>query len=358
MNKTDNSIKTVLHICNYAAPYRGNFINSLNSLETYQNVKNVFLFPYRAYETGAEKWIAKINADKKCAYIQEKSIIKRFFQLKKIIKEHEVDVIMRHFIDLKIDVMVKLLFKSNKVVRFFHGSYRPQNSVLHKIRCFLWNKNLFIGVSEFVANELQSVLHGQNIVAVPNAIDFDRLDVPCALSKGDKTVITMMGWDQIGKGVDLALNAVDRLSGKYDLVLQIVAAINKTEVEDFIVSTLGKSVDWAVVLPATNNIGNYYKATDIFLSPSRAEAFGYSVVEAAYCENAIVASRVGGQAQLQIDGAYWFENGNVDDLTEKLEKAIVEVDNPEKVMQRFNAKDKLKEIYSLEKWSKHIVDLL
>lgn len=358
MQKTKNSPKIILHICNYSAPYRGNFINSLVALEKYQDVKNIFLFPYHAHNSGAQEWIDRINTTECCAYIQEKSMIKKFFQLRKIIKKHNVDCIMRHFSDLKIDFIVKLLFKSKKVVRFFHCSYRPQKKLMHKIRCFLWNKNIMVGVSEFVANELKSVLPKQNIVAIHNAIDFERLSAIDAFCRSDKIVLTMMGWDQKGKGVDLALKATERLLNKYDVILQIIAAKNQNKIEDFIIETLGKNVSWTVVLSPTNNIGTYYGATDIFLSPSRAEAFSYAVVEAAYCENAIVASRVDGQAELKIDGAYWFENENVDDLAEKLEKAINEFALPEKVKQRAALKEKLEKVYSLEEWSKRVNALI
>ena len=120
----------------------------------------------------------------------------------------------------------------------------------------------------------------------------------------------------------------------------------------------GEEPTWIRFLPQTNSIGKYFKANDIFLSPSRSEAFGYANVEAVYCGNSIVLSRVGGQAQLQIDGAYWFESENVDDFVEKLELAIQELSTPEKQAQRESVKAQVQRIYSIETWAKKVVELL
>ena len=100
-----------------------------------------------------------------------------------------------------------------------------------------------------------------------------------------------------------------------------------------------------------------YRANDIFLSPSRQEAFGYASVEAAYCGNSIVLSKVDGQAELQLEGAYWFRSEGVEDFTEQLEKAILERNLPEKIAQREQVKAQVEKIYSLEEWSNKLVAL-
>jgi glycosyltransferase involved in cell wall biosynthesis len=120
---------------------------------------------------------------------------------------------------------------------------------------------------------------------------------------------------------------------------------------------LGENVDWIRYLPPTNNIGTYYRANDIFLSPSRQEAFGYANIEAVYCGNSIVLSKVDGQAELDIAGAYWFESENIEEFTKKLELAIVELHSAEKIHQKEITKNHIKHVYSLKEWSKKLVDL-
>lgn len=353
-----NKVKTLLHICNYAAPYPGNFINSLQSLEKYEQIKNVYLFPPQANESRAKVWIDELNRDGTCAYIQESSRWKTYLLLKKIMKQHNVDKVVMHFSNLRIDCIVKFAVNKKKIIRFFHNPYRPRKKSVHLFRNFLWNGNTFVGVSNFVAERLRETFPNQYVCPVVNAIDFARLNQTEDFERNGKIVATIMGWDQRRKGLDLALSAIDKLRPRYDIILQIVAAANGESMNQFIFDSLGKSVDWAFVLPPRNDVATYFSGTDIFLSPSRDEAFGYAVVEDAYCEKSIVASRVDGQAELEIDGVYWFENENVDEMCSQIEKSIIELNAPEKIAQRAKVKEDIQHTYSLEKWSRKVADLL
>lgn len=353
-----NKMKTLLHICNYAAPYSGNFISSLRSLEKYEQIKNVYLFPHQANESGAKVWIDELNQEGTCAYIQDPSKWKTFLMLKRIMREHRVDNVVMHFSNLQTDLIVKFAVSKKRVIRFFHNPYRPRRKSVHFLRRFLWNGNTFAGVSNSVANGLKVIFPKQRVCPVVNAIDFSRLDQVEHFDRKGKIVATIMGWDQRRKGLDLALTAISRLRSKYEIVLQIVAAINGEQMDQFIVDTLGQRVDWAIILPPRNDVATYLSETDVFLSPSRDEAFGYAVVEAAYCENSIVASRVDGQAELEIDGVYWFESENVDELCRQIERSIVELNTPEKIAQRSAVKESVQRTYSLEKWSRKVAQLL
>ena len=353
-----NEVKTLLHICNYAAPYSGNFICSLRSLEKYEQIKNVYLFPYYANENGAKVWIDELNQNGVCAYVQDSSRWKTYLLIKRIMREHKVDKVVMHFSNLRIDGIVKLAVSKRKIIRFFHNCYRPRRKSVHLLRSFLWNGNVFVGVSHFVTERLKETFPKACVRPVVNAIEFSRLDQVEPYERKGKIVATIMGWNQKGKGLDLALIAVERLRSKYDIVLQIVAAINSETMDRFMVDTLGNRPDWAIVLPPRNDVATYFRETDVFLSPSRDEAFGYAVVEAAYCEKSIVASRVDGQAELEIDGVYWFENENVEELCQQIERSILELDSPEKVAQRSEVKEKVQSTYSLEKWSKRVAELI
>ena len=350
--------KTVLHVCNYAAPYRGNFIDSLASLQHYQDIQNIYLFPHQAHHSGAQEWIDELNQGGVCAYILENSFTKNVRLLKSIIKKHSIDRIITHFTDIKIDLLIKAVYNGKKVIRFFHTPYHPTKPLLHHIRKFLWNKNIFIGVSDFVTKNLKNIFPKHQSYSIINAINFNRLNAIVEPLKNKPIVITMMGWDWKRKGVDLALQAIDNIRCKYDIVLQIVAAINNNKIEQVITDTLGSRVEWVKILPPTNDISSYYKISHIFLSPSREEAFGYAVVEAAYCENSIVLSKVDGQGELEIDSAYWFESENVDEFTKQLEKAILELNTPETLLLKKQTKEKIQSTYSLEKWCKEVLALL
>lgn len=355
-----NSISfNVLHICDYSAPYRGNFIDSIASIEKYHpSVKNFYLFPARAQNTAAMDWIAALNKNEKIAYIQRENVLCNLFLLNSIIKKHKIDRIVRHFSDKKIDVLIKLLFDGKKVIRFFHsGCKQPNNVIVHKLKKIIFKNNTLVGVSEAVANDLRTIFPGFRVHSIVNAIHFYRLEHVGEFEKRQGVALLMMGWDSYRKGVDLAIQAVYSLRKQYNVVLQIVCGNAGDDIKKFAQELYNEDTDWIRCLPQTNNIGTYYKASDIFLSPSRQEAFGYANVEAAYCKNSIVLSKVDGQGELIIEGAYWCEPNNIEDLAKKLELAISERDLPEKINQREEAKRQIEQTYSLKEWSNKLVSL-
>lgn len=357
MDKHSN--RTILHICDYAALYRGNFIDSLESVETFQNnITNVYLFPAYAKHSKAENWITEMNKDRTVAYIQQTNIVKNILLLRQIIKKHKVDDIIRHFSDLRIDVLIKFLFNSKKVVRFFHCGYTIDSKLKHRLRQFIWKHNKLVGVSNFTANQVRQAFPHHFVTSLTNAIHFDRLNKTDTMQKSKGISLLMLGWDHQIKGVDLAVRVVGELQKKYNLTLQIVGLQNECKIKNIVKQLIGEDPNWIQYLPPTNNIGTYYTAADIFLSPSRQEAFGYANVEAAYCKNSIVLSKVDGQGELQIDGAYWFESENIEEFKKQLETAILELNTTEKIAQRELVRERVQQIYSLENWSKKLIDLL
>jgi glycosyltransferase involved in cell wall biosynthesis len=349
----------VLQVCDYAAVYRGNFIESLESLEAYHsNIQNIYLFPPRAKNTDAEKWISEMNKQQEVAYIQEKNYLRKILQFCKIVRKHKVDYIIRHFSDLRIDLVIKLFFSSKKVIRFFHGGYKGGNLLKHRIKKFLWKHNRMVGVSDAIAKEVQRAFPGFSVVSIVNAIQFSRLEEREPVTKPEGISVLMMGWDYHRKGVDLAIKAVQSLQEKYPITLQIIGGINEEAVKALVRQITGGEPAWIRYLPATNNVGTYYYANDIFLSPSRREAFGYANIEAAYCKNSIVLSKVDGQAELQIEGAYWFESENLEEFRNCLEAAILDLKTPEKIAQREQVRQQVQQKYSLYTWSKKVTELL
>ena len=363
-NQGDTKMKktpsfNVLHICDYAAYYRGNFIDSLESLEKYHdNVKNFYLFPARAQHTVAKEWIDALNESQEVAYFQKENTVSNILLLLNIIRKNKINRIVRHFSDKKMDILVRLFFNGKKVVRFFHNDCEPASTtVKQKIKEFLYKGNKLVGVSDAIASHIKAVFPTYSVYSLVNAIYFDRLDNIDEVQHPDGISLLIMGWDYKRKGVDLAIKATHALQKKYNLTLQILGGVNEDKIKRLANEILGKDVDWIRYLPPTNNVGTYYTKNDIFLSPSRQEAFGYANIEAAYCKNSIVLSKVDGQGELQIDGAYWFESDNIEEFTQKLEQAIIELNLPEKVTQREFVKTQVQQIYSLQEWSNKLVDI-
>ena len=355
----NNTSYNVLHVCDYAAAYRGNFIDSLESLEKYHpNVNNFYLFPAQAKQSAAMDWINELNNEKKVAYTQKSNPVSTIFLFLRIIKTHKINRIVRHFSDKKIDIIIKFFFDSKKVIRLFHCDCVPDNNIIkYKLKQIIWKNNKLVGVSDAIARDVKSVFPEFSVYSLVNAINFDRLDHIDEFRKPDGISLLMMGWDYHRKGVDLAIKATHALREKYNLSLQIIAGINEDKIKQLAKDIVGEDVKWSHYLPSTNNLGTYYAANDIFLSPSRQEAFGYANIEATYCKNSIVLSRVDGQGELQIEGAYWIEPDNIDDFTKKLEQAVLELNSIEKIEQRERAKVQVEQMYSLKEWSNKLVDI-
>ena len=350
----------VLHVCNYSAPYRGNFIDCIESLEkNNEDVTNFYLFPCDAKMGNAKRWIGEMNRKRECAFYQKENVLFNILMVWKLKKKYKINRVICHFADLRMDVVLKLLFNSKRVIRFLHNGYKSKNKgAKHQLRKILWKNNKLVGVSHASAREIKESFPNFKVVSIVNAINFNRLDKrDCCEKKGEVSAL-MMGWSKEIKGVDLAVQAVKRLENKYDITLSILAGGCTGEVREWIEQILGNVPDWIVFLPPTNNMGTYYFVNDIFLSPSRQEAFGYAPVEATYCQNSIVLSKVDGQGELEIDGAYWVDTENLDQLTEQLEKAIIELKTAETQDVHKQAKIHVQQRYSLKRWAKDLRELL
>lgn len=349
----------ILHICNFSAAYRGGFLDMLTALQTYRDdVTNVFLFPARAASPQCQGWISQLCEQGQTAYVQTGSFWKNVGLLRRILKRHGVTHVMCHFPDVRIDMALRLVFPARRVTRFFHSLYVPNvRKLTHKLKCLIWWGNLFVGVSQAVCDELSRAHPRFRVVCLENAISFSRLDEVEDFERRGKLVLMLLGWNRRDKGADVALKAAARLQEQYGFVLQTVAA-DPRALSDFVEQTLGRRVDWVVPLAPTEHVGTYYRNADVFLSPSRSEAFGLAVIEAAYCECSLVLSRVGGQAQLSVDGAHFFTSEDVDELTEVLERAILEHGTPACRARRARTAEQVQQTYSLSDWVERVLALL
>jgi len=355
---------SVLHICAYSANYKGNFIESLNYLAKKDTKrKHIYLFSENSKRTNASNWIKEINNNGVRAYIQKESFWGNIILLKKIVKENNVSCVVRHFSDGKIDLILKLFFPNIKIIRFFHSSYNVNfNSLRHKINKIIYKNNILVGVGESVLDQCRTMFPENKTLLIENAIFFKRLDkdgdVKFPEKQGSIALLTM-GYNIFIKGTDLAIEAVEKIRKTENAVLYIVVAASMDSMTNYLKEKYaGVIPSWIVLLQPTENIGTYYRNVDIFLSPSRTEGLVYSIMESAYCCNSIVASRINGQAEIRVNGIYWHEKENVEDLTQKIRIAISELKTEEKIIDRKQVAIEVQKEYSLEIWSDKFIALI
>ena len=345
---------SVLHICDYAAAYKGGFINALEFLRKdlkNEGVEQVYLFPHRALSTNAKNWIEEMRADGATVYVQSESFIKNISLVKRIVKKHNVKKIFRHFNDLKIDAIIRFFCPSIPVIRFFQCTYTA-TGISHKIRTMLYKKDELFGVSKSVTEKAKKSFPDKEIKTLEHALSLDRLSKVDDFTKTDKISCLAVGYNCKVKGIDLTFEVFKRIREKYDALLYVVVASHLEEFEAEIRNHFGEKPDWLTVLPPTENIGTYYHNTDIILSPSRAEgALPFVVFEAMYCGSLAVVSDIPQQITDKVSTVRYFKSEDLDDYEKVLSKAIDDVKKPETDKERQTAKEEILKNYSMQVWA-------
>lgn len=353
--------KNMLIITDYSAPYEGNFIESIKSLnKEYTKEENelVYLFPERANKI---EWVRElINKENfKIYFFKDDTVLDVMKMLRCIIKEHDIKILYTHFCRHKTQLAVKLVRmgkKNIKLVSHFHNHCKVNGNILKrsfmKLAYTLYEGDLNIGCSESVCESMP--YKKEKATYVENGICFDRLDY----SENNKEVFTkekftilMFGFDYYRKGVDLAIRAVKELNNP-DIILAISLASNKDKIISNIEKEFGEVPSFVKFLDSINNVADYYNRADLFLSAAREEGFCYSLVEAAYCKTRILSSNIPGVPK-DIPGEYIFESENYVDLAKKIQSIYGAKNN-----QIDDAKDFVKKEYSIENWTKGIIQKL
>lgn len=182
-----------------------------------------------------------------------------------------------------------------------------------------------------VANSLASAafvktLSKREAVVIYRGIETDRIeeirpDIHSLAAKSGKTAIGFIGRLVDGKGVSLLLSALSKIE-RDDFVCYLVGdGPERAPLEAFVrASHLEKRVTFFGYQRPEHAI-SILKACDIIVNPSFSEGIPTSIIEAALCKKAIIASDVGGTREIitgNQDGCL-VAPGNIPLLQEKLE---------------------------------------
>lgn len=345
----------ILIITDYAAPYEGNFIESLKYLNKKMDESGnevIYLFTPKAKDKNCVKGLIKEN---RRVLFGSDNVKQNMKIIKDIIKEEHISIIYTHFCSLKTQVQVKLIRLMNRKVKLichFHNHYKLSGKFPRKELAYIAYKgDLNIGCSESVKNSIP--YSKKKTVYVDNAINFARLDKYRDIKIDElenKFVVLMFGFDYYRKGVDVAIKAIKELS-KEDVVLAISLSKNKDIVEQNIINDFGKMPNFIRFLDPIDDIATYYHKADIFLTSSREEGLCYSVLEAAYCGTKIICSNISG-VSTDIPGELLFENENYAELKELILK-VYSGQNMNKSQEE--ARKYVEEKYAMEKWGDGII---
>ncbi len=348
----------VLIITDYAAPYEGNFIESLKKLnEKMLKQKNevIYFFTQKAKEKSCVKGLIELGYK---VYFGNENWVVNLRTIKKIIKKEGISILYTHFCSLKTQLQVKFIrtisLNKLKLISHFHNHYTVYDGFLRKrIQYFSYNGDLNIGCSKSVMESLP--YNSRKNIYINNGIDFGRLDKYRKIEIDElknKFVILMFGFDYYRKGVDIAIRALEGMNIE-NTVLAIALSKNKEIVEENIKKDFGKLPDFVTFLEPINDIATYYHLADIFLTSSREEGLCYSVLEAAYCGTKIICSNIPG-VSTDIPGVFLFKNENYEELRFKILEAYASSESKNQEC----AIDFVKKNYSVDNWVKSIAECI
>lgn len=301
-------MKNILQIMDYAAPYRGNFIPSIECLEKHWQGKGciVYLFPKSAQQYN---WIQDLINEGKKVYFIDRSFFSRKIVwqniqfLNSIVKKENIQVIHTHFVvaNYSLFIFKKWMNRYIRIVANLHNHYVPSGRLaVLKTWVFKHTVDQFIGDSPSVSKGMYDIgVPANKVKTVLNSVQFNRLHSyeSVDLSMGtNKPVVLIFGHTWYRKGVDIVAKAMHEINGKdkNDVILAIAMVTGKKLAQQAIVDALGYFPEWVQFLEPRDDLASYYNAANVFISAGREEGLSYSPIEAAYCNCLVACSNIPG----------------------------------------------------------------
>lgn len=352
--------KNVLQVCAYAAPYAGNFINTLLKLDSCyrrRGYKTIFAFPENAKKL---EWCTELEKHFKVYYLPlDNARIKpnTYSKMKKIYNENNVIIVHSHF-ELY-DIPVKLVASKNiKVFWHLHDSldmiYNKSNfvyKILWKLQYSIFSKNVkLLSVSEKAkVFAIKLGFNSNNAYFVPNGIDTERINLTKKEHNKFKYDFLLFGWDYYRKGVDLLLRSIEIIK-KENFKVALVAGNDTWKLIN-----INEYVQLVNQDPV-NEVSKLYKNTNCFLHISRSEGLSYALLEAIYSGCIVLCSNIEQNMFAKIFPTVFFvKNESVQDIALNMKRVM----NSEIFISKKdidNAKKLIEENYSLDSWTKKIME--
>jgi glycosyltransferase involved in cell wall biosynthesis len=342
----------VIFVCDYQAKYGGNFLSSFSFLAKKlikNNVKVYFIFPEGA---KGENWEVDLS-DFEVIYskFNSKDLVNT---VNNCIAQNDFAIVHLNFLSSlfqlrlkrRIGKQAKIVFQQHMDVDF--GAKQIVKGIILKL--FAPKSTAYIGVSPEVYRDIKKEVGKKKSYLVLNAVDTNRLK---PINRFQNSNILIFGTDFKVKGVDIAIKAIQHSKVENKCTL-IIVTHNVENARQLILSEFGDVPNFVKIIPPVQNIKELYSKAFLFLSPSRSEAFGYAVVEAAYSGLQVIASDVPGQDTLaKVPGIQMFQSENIDQLRSKINSAYLHKNNNRENLNRMT-RQYIDDHFSLDNWAKSI----
>lgn len=349
----------IAEVCNYAPDYGGNFIASLKSMERFakkesNNNEVIYVFPRSAKD---KEWVTKLQIDHKVFFIPNGKVKGSLFLLRLCYNE-KISILHLHFYGLSTGLLAGCFSKAS-VVHHFHNTWDEKNRFKALLlRCFSLPTKKLVGCSKAVYDTLiEAGFSKSKTTYITNCIDFSRLDSIKVQTPyhNNKNNILILGSDFYRKGVDNALKALEDIQDKYQIQLNIISH-HVDDTKGLVKKVLGADImpEWVSVLEPVENIGDLYRASTIFLSPSLAEGLCYAVPEALYCGCMVLKNDIP-SLTYDLEGESMI---TLDNLNELRSRIVVLFEYKTKYIDILDSlKVQVKEKYDIDKWGKAVFSL-
>lgn len=370
----DINNKTIVFVCQYAAPYEGNFILSLKALESKLmeqfQAKAIYVFPNNA---KTQVWMMSFLKAHKVHFISSEPY-ESINELVRIFEDEHADLCHTHFdgYDIPVVKAAKIFQRKRgcliQIVWHLHNELWYQKNILKKfyqLYCF-WRHYFYyaqnvsmIAVSSVVLRFVHKYKHlYRHEVVIPNGIDVIRLQIGSKHSnKVSSGLFTFLafGGRNITKRIDLLLEAGILLNKKRRGHFKIILT-EGTDTRD-IVSLFfkGKNPEWLKLVKQRDNIVELFEESSCFVSTSTAETFSYAIAEASIWGLPVIQSDIEGTLwNAGNPSSYLFKSLDVGDLVSKMEYVMdldsVKLKEACAISQQNNLKS-----YTLDAWSDKII---
>lgn len=302
----------LLCIAQYAAPYEGNFIASLEALEAIlckeYKCEVAYVFPRLA---SSQAWIHKFMLEHR-TFFTCNDVCHSYTELEKIREEYMPTLVHTHFdgYDLAVN---KVFFNGVKIVWHMHNHLSYVNhplKAIYQMWCFLqhygWqSKNVNI-IS--VSDEMKKIVEkwrkrsiygtlfagGGKIQFNPNGIELSRvLNKRKPRISDDKFIFLAFGGRNSQKRIDVLLEAGKEL---IKLRNDFQVFITKGTDTESVVNNYfqGNLPSWVILKDQTEDIASLFNSVDCFISSSEHETFSYAICEASVFGLPVIQSDIAG----------------------------------------------------------------
>ncbi len=211
-----------------------------------------------------------------------------------------------------IAILAAKLYGGYAVIKLRSGKDKYINQ--KGLNLFLSSADRIIVVNKEMYKWLVTNYGLQKVFYMPNRVDMslftpasqdEKENLKKKMGFNGKLVFLYTGRLEKVKGIDILLEAWLRLPSYYKSISKLLI-IGTGSAENFLKEFLSNDNDSIVWFgPVTTNITQYYKLADVFVLPSRVEGFSNSMAEAMASGLPVIATNVGGAADIIKDG----ENG-------------------------------------------------